>query len=118
MEKKRRSAERRRPETPEEQRKRRRKRSARRKKLIPVAIILAVLGFAFFSLYRIVDLKLEQKELLAQQEKLEQQKKELDSQLEDSDDPELIESKARELLNMIMPGESLYVLPDDGKTGE
>ena len=73
-------------------------------------IVLAVAGF---SVFRIVDLKLEERQLLAQQEALIQEKEKLKEQLANVNNPEFIEEEARKQLKLIMPGETLYILKDD-----
>jgi len=78
-----------------------------------LVIAVFVLSVAGFSVFRIVELKLETKELVAQQQALIEEKEKLTEQLKNVNNPEYIEQEARKQLKMIMPGETLYVLPDD-----
>jgi cell division protein DivIC len=78
--------------------------------LVMAVIVLSIVGF---SVFRIVDLKLEERQLLAQQEALIQEKEKLKEQLENVNNPEFIEQEARKQLKLIMPGETLYILKDE-----
>lgn len=78
--------------------------------LIMVVLVLSIAGF---SVFRIIDLKLEERQLLAQQEALLHEKEKLKEQLANVDNPEFIEQEARKQLKLIMPGETLYILKDD-----
>jgi cell division protein FtsB len=72
-----------------------------------------VLSIAGFSVFRIIDLKMEEHQLLAQQEALLQEKEKLKEQLANVNNPEFIEQEARKQLKLIMPGETLYILKDE-----
>ena len=76
-------------------------------------VALAIFLVGGFSAFRILDLKMEQRDLLAQQEELTKQKEKLKEQLNNVNDPEFIEEEARKQLKMIMPGETLYILQDE-----
>lgn len=78
--------------------------------LLMALIVLSIVGF---SVFRIVDLKLEERQLLAQQEALIQEKEKLKEQLANVNNPEFIEQEARKQLKLIMPGETLYILKDE-----
>lgn len=78
--------------------------------LVMAAIVLSVVGF---SVFRIIDLKMEEHQLLAQQEALLQEKEKLKEQLANVNNPEFIEEEARKQLKLIMPGETLYILKDE-----
>lgn len=78
--------------------------------LLMAVIVLSIVGF---SVFRIVDLKLEERQLLAQQEALIQEKEKLKEQLANVNNPEFIEQEARKQLKLIMPGETLYILKDE-----
>ncbi|MEA4922361.1 MAG: septum formation initiator family protein [Eubacteriaceae bacterium] len=88
-------------------------RQKNRRRLIAAAVAVILLLIVGFSVYNIVDLKMEQNALLSKQEKLEKQKKNLESELGTVNDPEYIEQQARKQLKLIKPGETLYVLKDD-----
>jgi cell division protein DivIC len=74
---------------------------------------LIVLSIAGFSVFRIIDLKMEEHQLLAQQEALIAEKEKLIEQLANVNNPEFIEQEARKQLKLIMPGETLYILQDE-----
>jgi cell division protein FtsB len=74
---------------------------------------LIVLSVAGFSIFKIIDLKMEEHQLLAQQEALLQEKEKLKEQLANVNNPEFIEQEARKQLKLIMPGETLYILKDE-----
>jgi cell division protein DivIC len=78
--------------------------------LIMALIVLSVTGF---SIFRIIDLKMEEHQLLAQQEALLSEKEKLKEQLANVNNPEFIEQEARKQLKLIMPGETLYILKDE-----
>jgi len=78
--------------------------------LVMAAIVLSIAGF---SVFRIIDLKMEEHQLLAQQEALLQEKEKLKEQLANVNNPEFIEEEARKQLKLIMPGETLYILKDE-----
>lgn len=80
--------------------------------LMMALIVISIVGF---SVFRIVDLKLEERQLLAQQEALVQEKEKLKEQLENVNNPEFIEQEARKQLKLIMPGETLYILKDEAE---
>ena len=96
--------------------KKRRLRKNARNFLVYLLIGGAVLLLAGFSAFRILELKLEERTLLAQQAELEHQKEKLTEQLAHVNDPEFIEQEARKQLKLIMPGETLYILQDEGDT--
>lgn len=76
-------------------------------------IAFIVLSVAGFSIFKIIDLKMEEHQLLAQQEALLQEKEKLKEQLANVNNPEFIEQEARKQLKLIMPGETLYILKDE-----
>lgn len=75
-------------------------------------LTMVVLSIAGFSIFRIIDLKMEEHQLLAQQEALIAEKEKLKEQLANVNNPEFIEQEARKQLKLIMPGETLYILKD------
>jgi cell division protein FtsB len=73
-------------------------------------IIIAIVGVCVF---KIVSLKNEQKEALAQQEELKAQKQELQEELDSASDKENIEEQARSQLRLVKPGEVLYTFAEE-----
>jgi cell division protein DivIC len=81
--------------------------------IVYLMMAFIVLSAAGLSIFRIIDLKMEEHQLLAQQEALLQEKEKLKEQLANVNNPEFIEQEARKQLKLIMPGETLYILKDE-----
>lgn len=84
-----------------------------RRRLIAAGIFVVMLLVVGFSAYNIINLKMEQKDLLAEKKQLEEQKNNLNSELKTVNDPDYIEQQARKQLKLVLPGETLFVLQDD-----
>lgn len=84
-----------------------------RRRLIYSAIILFFIGVISVSTFKIVNLVMEKEEALLRLTTLEQEKAKLEEELARVGSDEYIEQQARDQLNMIMPGETLYVLKDN-----
>lgn len=93
--------------------KKRKLKKVSRNLLVYLLMALLVFSICGFSVYRIVTLKMEQQQLMAQQTALIQEKEKLKEQLKNVNNPEFIEQEARKQLKMIMPGETLYILKDN-----
>lgn len=78
-----------------------------------MGIICIIFLLAGLSVYKIIDLKLEENKLEGQRQELIKEQKKLKEELKNVNDPEYIEQQARKQLKLIMPGETLYVLPDE-----
>ena len=89
-----------------------RKRQLRRMAMI-VIIAVCIIGVMVFSVFNVISLKKEEYEVKKQTEALQQQKKELEQQLENIDDPDNLEQQARDQLRLIKPGEVLYMFPEE-----
>lgn len=76
---------------------------------IIIVVVLVVLGL---SVKNIVDLKLEQKTLKQESAQLKAEKQKLEEELKSVNDLDYIEEQARTQLNMIKPGEILYITED------
>lgn len=87
------------------------KNAKRRRSLIYAAIILAIIAVVSISIFNIVSLKQEQKEIKKQQQELKEQRAQLQEELEQLNDPDYIEEQARAQLRLVMPGEKIYVFP-------
>ncbi len=105
------------------------KQNKRRRMLIYAAIIVSIIAVVGVSVFNIISLKQEQKEIKKQQELLQEEKAEKEKELENINDPEYIEEQARAQLRLVLPGEKIYVFPSldesgkesgtkNGKTGE
>ena len=97
----------------EKPKKKRKKKRLWRRTLIYMGIICIIFLLAGLSVYKIIDLKLEENKLEGQRQELIKEQKKLKEELKNVNDPEYIEQQARKQLKLIMPGETLYVLPDE-----
>lgn len=84
----------------------------RKRKVVVYLIIFAVLLFLVGkSVFNIVKVNLEEKELKKESATLKEEQEELEEELTLVNDPEYIEQQARDQLHLVLPGEILYVLP-------
>jgi cell division protein DivIC len=88
-----------------------RKKQSRRRLLI-AAITTVLLIVLCASVINIVKLKNEQSDALKKQEQLQSEQKQLKKDLQNINDEQSIEDKAREKLKLIKPGETIYI-PDE-----
>lgn len=84
-------------------------------RLILTVIIVVLIFFAAISVKNIVSLHVEKNELEEENACLEEEKDRLQNELENADDPEYIEEQARQQLRMVMPGEVLYIIEEEGE---
>ena len=82
----------------------------RKRKALYAVIILMIIAAIGMSIANIVSLKAEQREAKEEQQRLLDEKKQLEQQLDESNEPAYIEDAAREMLRMIDPGETIYVV--------
>jgi cell division protein FtsB len=85
-----------------------------RKRLIYVAIVLGIIGVIGVSVFRVISLQNEYKEIATQNKELRDVRQSLTAELGNVNNIEYIEQQAREQLRMIMPGEVLFILPTEG----
>lgn len=78
--------------------------------LVVAAFLLLTVGFSF---YKIVSLKVEESKLQQEQEELKEERDALQQEMKDVKSPEYIEKQAREQLHLLLPGEILYMLPEE-----
>lgn len=87
-----------------------------------VIIVVAITGAIAFSVFNVISLKKEQREMREQQEGLTKEKAQLEKELSEINNPENLEEQARDQLRLIKKGEYLYIFPDEitkaGKTAE
>lgn len=76
-------------------------------------VIAVVFGMFAFSVKNIVSLHIEQSQLKAEQQSLTDQKEDLETELKSINDNNYIEEQARTQLNMVMPGETLYITGEE-----
>ena len=84
--------------------------SMSRTRILILVIILFLLVAILVVVKNIVDLRIEQNRLTAQEQELQTKKDELNAELQGVDDLDYIEEQARKLLKMIKPGEVLFIL--------
>ena len=63
-------------------------------------------------------MKIEQSELKEQQKALKEKRTKLKNELKNIDDKNYIEEQARKQLNMVKPGEILYMIEKDRSKGK
>ncbi|MCI2061552.1 MAG: septum formation initiator family protein [Eubacteriaceae bacterium] len=76
---------------------------------VVICILACMVGYSTYNIYKA---ETEKNSLIAEQQKLTKEKKELREELKKVNDPDYIEEEARDKLKMVMPGETLYVMPD------
>lgn len=84
-----------------------------RRMMMIVIIAVCIISMIFFAVLNVISLKKEEYEVKKQTEALQQQKKELEQQLENINDPVNLEQQARDQLRLIKPGEVLYMFPEE-----
>ena len=85
--------------------------------LTKIAVLLAIAGLLVVcavSISNIFKLHREQDALREQNEKLQEEKASLETELENVNDLDYIEEQARKLLKMIKPGEVMFILDESG----
>ena len=85
----------------------------RRRLLIYAAVIVFVVAAISVSAVEIISLEKEKAQLAAEQAELKKELEAARDELANTDDPDYIEQQVREKLNMVYPGEIIYVSPDE-----
>lgn len=85
----------------------------RRRLLIYVAVIVFVVAAISVSAVEIISLEKEKAQLATEQAELKKELEVAKDELANTDDPDYIEQQVREKLNMVYPGEIIYVSPDE-----
>ena len=93
-------------------RRRNKKFRVNRTRVLLLIVIAVVFVMFVFSVKNIVDLHREQAELKAEQRTLTERKEDLEAELKSINESNYIEEQARTQLNMVMPGETLYITED------
>ena len=89
----------------------RQRRQRRNRALIYFFGILVIVVILVASAWKIFSLEAQKSKLEAENKQLLEQRDDLQNELENVNDPEYVEHQAREQLSLIMPGETLYILP-------
>ncbi len=85
----------------------------RRRLLIYAAVVVFVVAAISVSAVEIISLEKEKAQLAAEQAELKKELEAARDELANTDDPDYIEQQVREKLNMVYPGEIIYVSPDE-----
>lgn len=85
----------------------------RRRLLIYAAVIVLVVAAVSVSAVEIISLEKEKAQLATEQAELKKELEAAKDELANTDDPDYIEQQVREKLNMVYPGEIIYVSPDE-----
>ena len=89
----------------------RKRKKLRKRALLYFVSLLLVAGVLVFSAWDIITLKMEEADQKARNKYLTRQRDSLQNELDSVQDPEYVKQQAREQLKLIMPGETLYILP-------
>lgn len=91
------------------------RKSAKKKRrlLIYAAVVVFVVAAISVSAVEIISLEKEKAQLAAEQAELKKELEAARDELANTDDPDYIEQQVREKLNMVYPGEIIYVSPDE-----
>lgn len=94
-----------------------RMRKKRNKQIIFTIIVMVVLGGLIgYNAHRIISLKVDNNRLQTEQEKLIKERDDLKEDAKNVNSLEYIEQQARLKLHLVLPGEILYVLPEEEST--
>lgn len=85
----------------------------KRRLLIYAAVIVLVVVAISVSAVEIISLEKEKAQLATEQAELKKELEAAKDELANTDDPDYIEQQVREKLNMVYPGEIIYVSPDE-----
>ena len=88
----------------------------KRRLLIYAAVIVLVVAAISVSAVEIISLEKEKAQLATEQAELKKELEAAKDELANTDDPDYIEQQVREKLNMVYPGEIIYVSPDEENT--
>ena len=101
-----------------EQRRKKKKMHLNMSRLLFRVVIVVLVCVTALSIRKIVLLKIEQSELKEQQKVLKEKRTKLKNELKNIDDKNYIEEQARKQLNMVKPGEILYMIEKDRSKGK
>lgn len=85
----------------------------KRRLRIYAAVIVLVVAAISVSAVEIISLEKEKAQLATEQAELKKELEAAKDELANTDDPDYIEQQVREKLNMVYPGEIIYVSPDE-----
>ena len=105
----------------QEERRRNRIRRLNHLRIVIFIVVIVLFVVVTMSIKNVLDLTLEQHELKKENQELQEEKAALEKEFENINDKNYIEEQAREQLNMVKPGEIVYILEEEkenGKKGE
>lgn len=84
------------------------------------ALVLALVMIIIVSgrIKEMISLNMEHRRLVAQQEKLEEERDRLESKLKNVDNSDYIEEQARKQLRLMNPDEILFIFDEEGKSAK
>lgn len=83
------------------------------RKLLTIAVCAGLIILMSFSVGHILVLKHDLHQAQNQQEEYLEEKKQMEKDMEQIDDLDRLEEQARDQMRLIMPGETLYIFPED-----
>lgn len=89
-----------------------------KRRLVYLLVLVVILAVSSFSVYNLISQKAALNEAKAKQEELQKEKEKLQQELTQVNSDEYVEQQARKQLNMIKPGELLFVVDDGSETTE
>lgn len=101
-----------------EQRRKKKKMHLNMSRLLFRVVIVVLVCVTVLSIRKIVLLKIEQSELKEQQKALKGKRAKLKNEFKNIDDKNYIEEQARKQLNMVKPGEILYMIEKERSKGK
>lgn len=101
-----------------EQRRKKKKMHLNMSRLLFRVVIVVLVCVTVLSIRKIVLLRIEQSELKEQQKALKEKRAKLKNEFKNIDDKNYIEEQARKQLNMVKPGEILYMIEKERSKGK
>ncbi|MBQ0005415.1 MAG: cell division protein FtsL [Clostridiales bacterium] len=83
-----------------------------------LVLVLVVAIIVFGRVKEMISLNVEHRRLVAQQEKLEEERDRLESKLKNVDNADYIEEQARKQLRLMNPDETLFIFDEEGKSAK
>ncbi len=89
-----------------------------KRRLVYLLILVVILAVSGFSVYNLISQKAALNQARAKQEELLKEKEKLQQELTQVNSDEYVEQQARKQLNMIKPGELLFVVDEENTVTE
>jgi len=99
-------------------RKRKRRQRTNRIRAVILVIFLIAAGVVGYYVKTVIGLSAEQHSLKQENAELKEKKKALEAELRSINENSYIEEQARKQLNMVMPGEVVYIIEEKNKEKE